>query len=657
MSTPIIGLDTETFYSKKLKYGIKELGMARYVDHASFDPYMVSVSDGADSWAGSPKDFNWAALNGAVLVSHNQHFDALVTGEMVKRGLAPAFTPSAWHCSANMSAYLCNQRSLADAAQSLLGVTLSKETRDYAEGKTASDIKADGRWDEMLAYARSDAFNCRELFVRHGHRWPQMERDLSELTIRQGTRGVQIDIDKLNLYIVKTSAALRIAEEQLPWIASGMKPTSTKAIAELCRKEGIPMPPVKSNDGEEAFIAWENAYCKRFPWIEHVANWRSINKFLGTLNTVKTRLDENGCLGFSLKYFGAHTGRWSGDAGLNLQNLRKDPLMFDDRGWLISDLPRLKTIMLSPTLPDFVAFSMDLRSLFIARPGKQLIISDLSQIEPRVLAWMVGDTEMLALMASGQSPYEAHARATMGFTGGNLKKEDKGGYALAKARVLGLGFGCGWEKFIAVAQAMAGIDITADDPEFIQATRPDGTVCVDRDGEPKMISGYGHTSRTTVNAYRASNPKVVGMWKSLDTAFRDSVGGDFEMQLPSGRMMVYKDVRMERRTIRNEDGTLTKKTVFTAEVGHRRTVFYGGMLTENAVQATARDIFGSQLVALDRTSGIDVLFSVHDEAVNEADIDSGISERDVEVVMGQCPEWISGCPISAEAILSPCYRK
>lgn len=650
-----VAVDFETVYDTKLKYGIKELGTARYVDHPRFDPYLIAVSDGTDSWAGHPSDFNWNALEGALLPAHNSFFDSAVHREMVKRGLAPEIKHAGWICTANLSSYICNRRSLADAAEHLLGVTLSKETRNYADGKTMADIKADGRWDEMCGYGRSDAFHCNQLFSKYGHLWPQHERQLSEMTIRQGTRGVQIDVAKLDRYIVDATNFLRIAEEQLPWIKEGRPPTSPKAIAELCRKEGIAMPPVKSRDGEEAFIAWENAYCKRHPWIEHVANWRSINKFLDSLQTIKTRLDPEGCVGFSLKYFGAHTGRWSGDAGLNMQNLRKEPLFFDDKGWLISDLTRLKEIANSPEQPAYVAMFMDIRSLFIARPGKKLIISDLSQIEPRVLAWMVGDQAMLDLMATGQSPYEAHARATMGFAGGNMKKEDKSGYALAKARVLGLGYGCGWQKFIIVAQAMAGLDITAEDPEFIQAVNEEGQPCVDVSGQPILISGYGYNSKKIVANFRETNPKIVGMWKSLDDAFRDSVGRDFIMELPSGRKMTYRDVKKERRTVKEPNGALKVKLVYTALVGDRRTILYGGLLTENAVQAASRDVFGEHLLTLDKTSGVDVLFSVHDEAVNECDLD--IKPRDIEHIMSKTPDWLAGCPISAEAFEAACYKK
>lgn len=101
------------------------------------------------------------------------------------------------------------------------------------------------------------------------------------------------------------------------------------------------------------------------------------------------------------------------------------------------------------------------------------------------------------------------------------------------------------------------------------------------------------------------------------------------------------------------------KRVVKAEIVKKgrviRAPLYGGMLTENAVQATARDIFGEHCLELDDAAGIDVLFGVHDEAVNECDLD--VTPRDVEHIMGQTPEWIEGCPVAAEAKEAACYLK
>jgi len=306
-----------------------------------------------------------------------------------------------------------------------------------------------------------------------------------------------------------------------------------------------------------------------------------------------------------------------------------------------------------------------------------MILSDLAQIEPRVLAWLVSDEAKMNMIRSGKSIYQVHAEQTMNWTRGDMKALIKGGdleakymYALAKARELGLGFGAGWEKFISMAMTLAGLDITVDDPEFIQAVSDEGSPCFDAAGKPIMVSGYGYNSKRIVAEYRAQNPLIAskdpacpGIWKRLDDGFRNSVGGDFEIELPSGRSLRYPEVKRERKAVADPDNPKksSHRLVFTALAFDQkrnaviRKSFYGGLLTENAVQATARDVFGEHLLTLDQTPGIDVLFSSHDEAITE--VDQNITKKDIEEVMSKAPEWMPGLPVGAEAQEVPHYKK
>jgi DNA polymerase len=199
-----------------------------------------------------------------------------------------------------------------------------------------------------------------------------------------------------------------------------------------------------------------------------------------------------------------------------------------------------------------------------------------------------------------------------------------------------------------MAQTMAGIDVTKDDPEWIEQENP-------YSGQLEKVSGYGSTSKAIVAGYRADNPLIVEMWNKLDAGFKSSIGGDFSMKLPSGRTMTYKGVRCE---VRIEVDPKTKKprrkNVFTADIGGRRFPNYGGKLTENAVQATARDIFAGHLLALE-DAGHTVLFSCHDEAILE--VEPGVSAADIEKIMSIAPAWLPGCPVSAEAKIVECYCK
>lgn len=662
----VISFDTESYYDAD--YSLKTLGTARYCRDPLFDVYMISVSDGASSWAGHPENFNWECLDGATLLSHNAAHDRTVVAEMQKRGQAPLFKPENWYCTANLSAALCNRRDLERASEFLLGVRLVKDARDAAKGKHYADMERDGSAEKMLEYARSDALHCHQLWTTHSHRWSQFERDLSELTVRQSMRGVQIDTEKLNNYYKIVHAALAAMRDSLPWVKEGKAVLSSKAVSEECRRCKIPSPPIKSHEGGvEAFAEWYATYVGRsdLPWVRTYSDVRSIGILLDTLEKIRDRVDENGILTFGLLYFGSHTGRWSGSGGINFLNLRKAPYFFGDDGLPRAEESECEEIeacfVATGAYPEWVRYVVDIRSLIIPRPGRSLILSDLSAIEPRVAAWVTGDTALLDGVAAGYNIYESHCRATMGWKGGELQSENKKLYSLAKARLIGLSYGCGWEKFISMAMTLANFDVTEEDPEFTQdIDRFSGSPVFNADGTPKMVSGYGFTSKKTVREYREQNPKVTDMWKTLDSAFKASVGGDFTMTLPSGRKMIYRDVKQEwSRVYDDELKKYRNKRAVKAEIVKSgrimRDALYGGSIFENLCQSVARDVLGENMLALDSASGIDVLFSCHDETINE--VDDGVTPEDVTRLMTHTPSWIEGLPLASKTALVSHYTK
>jgi DNA polymerase I-like protein with 3'-5' exonuclease and polymerase domains len=660
----IVAVDFETFYSKRLKYTLTSQIAEQYCKHHLFDPYMISACDGSSAWSGHPKDFNWSALEGKMLLSHNAYFDHTVYDEMVIHNTAPKIAYGEWHCTANLTSYLCNRRSLSESVEHLFKVKLDKSARGEANNKHWPQDFSEAEQATLLKYAKDDALWCWKLWDKFSPQWPMHERRLSNLTIEQGRRGVQINVALLNDFIMWSHEMKMATEKLLPWLKDegdydegdwegfNSKPTSTKCIAEQCRRSGIPCPPVKATEGEEAFEAWENQYARQHQWIAALSAWRSINKSYKTFTLVKERLRSDNTLPFGLKYFGAHTGRWSGDARINFQNMRKVPIICNEHGLMETNERRCLSAMdcfeSTGVWPEWVRHTIDFRHLIIPRAGKKMIVSDLSQIEPRVLAWLAGDSTLLNLLKNGMSIYEAHARTKMGWTGGKLKNENPEMYALAKANVLALGYQAGWEKYITMAYNLARVDITRNDPDWIDELNP-------LTGESERVSGFGFHAKRTVKEYRASNKLIVDLWKKLDEGFKRSVGEDYVMNLPSGRKMIYEKVRCETRIIKNKlSGLPQRQSVFTAGTGGKRVQYYGGKLAENATQATAREVFAVQMLAME-DNGWTNLFGVHDEAVLEVDKD--ITARAVEHAMSQTPDWLDGCPVGAEAHEVPHYLK
>ena len=115
-------------------------------------------------------------------------------------------------------------------------------------------------------------------------------------------------------------------------------------------------------------------------------------------------------------------------------------------------------------------------------------------------------------------------------------------------------------------------------------------------------------------------------------------------RLPSGRQLAYVSPQVDVGD-RNRD-ELSHMTVdsYTHKWARRRT--YGGMLTENVVQAVARDILVRAIYRLD-AEGYDVVMHVHDECV----VESGSQARRpaaMESIMSETPAWCIGCPIACE---------
>ena len=625
-----VAVDYETYYVKSKPtdpgYSVAKQGNWRYCNDERFDPYMLSVFDGSNSWVGNPKDFNWEAIRGNLLLAHNAGFDSAVTRRLVELGHAPAWLLEAkWQCTANMTSYIASERSLAGAVQVLEGRFLNKGIRAETSGKTWADMVRDGSAPEVAKYALSDTRECLGLWNKYSHLWSPFEQDLSSLTMKQCARGVAIDTERLGQYIAVLGEVIFNLERSLPWTGAGAKPTSPKAIAEECRKVGIPAPPFITKD-EEGFIAWQATYGPQFTWVRAVTQWRSLGKLLSTLETIKDRLRPDGTIDFSLLYFGAHTGRWSGGgSGLNMQNLRKAPLYIKD-GVCVEPPSGLGYADMDAWVAT-TDHQLDIRRLFVARPGKKFIICDLSQIEPRVLNWLAGNHPLLKLIANGYAYYEAYSKSAYpagykGWSGtpGKLKKEvGLDNYTLLKNEALGCGFQMGPDRYT----EYAGVSV--------------------------------EEARETVTKFREANPLIVDLWDRLNDEFRKSVGDRFEMQLPSGRSLVYRDVLRVVRTKKNkETGKPEPRLVYTALVGDHREELYGGKLTENITQAVARDVFGSHMLALEENTG-DVIFHAHDEAITE--VDESVTCKDVERVMSTCPEWVEGLPVAAEAQESKHYLK
>lgn len=579
-----LGIDFETYYDKEVSIG--NLGTYHYLRHPLTEIYMVAVFGDGFSFVGHPKEAPWEQLRGTHFVAHNAKFDKACFDRLVELGVVPPDLGTTWDCTADLVSFLGCPRSLKEAVATLYGIHLQKETRDKAKGLTYTAMLAQGMAEELLAYCLHDAKWCYKLWTDFADKWPDEERRLSRLTREMGDSGVTVDEPLLRQGREKLGAVICDALESIPWVKTAPV-LSPKALRAECTQAGIDAPASLAQDSEEC-AAWEERYGADYPFVAAMRDWRKANTLDKKLATMQNRLRDGNEFSYGLKYFGAHTGRWSGDSGFNVQNLPRSSM-----------------------------YGVDLRHMIIPRPGHRFVISDLGQIEQRVLSWLAGDNEMMEQLATGVSVYEAHARATMGYAGdAPLKHADADLYRLAKARVLGLGYGAGSGVFVRIAKTMAGLDITPTE------------------------------AKRVVTDFRRTNPLIVALWDKLERAFRLQAGrGDFELPLPSGRRsVIYRKVGIVPKGI-------------CATVQGRQMLFFGGKLAENLTSATARDVLGDILLRLDE-AGYRVVMHVHDEVVVEvpaADVDT--AREGVERIMTTNPAWLQGLPLSAETLVSDHYCK
>ena len=416
--------------------------------------------------------------------------------------------------------------------------------------------------------------------------WPPEEQEFAQIIRARSHAGISIDQAKLSQ--VKSILELRVREarEQIPW---SDPPLSRAKLVAWCEGQGVPAP-ASTAEKSEVFPKWIEKYGADFPQIFWVGKYRKANRRLAVCEAIERRIMPNGRAGFSLKYHGAgNTGRLSGADGLNMQNLNKDA----DGG-------------------------VDLRSVFVAAPGKVFIVADFAQIEPRVVAWICKDVTLLDSLRMGMNFYEVDARLAGVWSGepGTLKKSDLKLYQLQKAQTLGIGYGMGINRFIESAKLLLNLEFTYDQAAAIIA------------------------------AWHRRYPRVKRYWNYLEQGMlrafnlKESCG----VKLPSGRWLRYYDLAREKGGI----------TGATTQGSSRRMRYWGGAIFENVVQAVARDVLRDAIIRLE-AAGFPVIFSSHDEVIVECDPLTLPSE--IVRIMTIPPKWAPDLPLDAEATASLHYLK
>lgn len=355
----------------------------------------------------------------------------------------------------------------------------------------------------------------------------------------------------------------------------------------------------------------------------------------GKLAAGLAMVSEDGRLRDMCRYYAAHTGRWGG-VGIQLQNMPRPSDAFE--GWGDDEFEDLIGALLDRPATR-AELELLLRACITAADGHTLIAADWSGIEARALAWFAHDLDALEVFRSNRDVYRVMASVIFGDPYDAIGKGEK--RSVGKIAELALGYGQGWRKFGETARKM-GSDLDA----------------------------LGVSSRDVVYKWRDLHAPIVGFWRALEYGFREAltaghvhvgVTGDFQfardgedvvLLLPSGRPLYYPSARV------NSDGDISYEST------KGRAHLYGGKLTENAIQATCRDLLALGLVGAER-AGLQPVLHVHDEIVCEVPEGHAAARYEhLTRIMLERPGWASDdqndrghFPLAVSGWIGRRYRK
>jgi DNA polymerase I-like protein with 3'-5' exonuclease and polymerase domains len=340
----------------------------------------------------------------------------------------------------------------------------------------------------------------------------------------------------------------------------------------------------------------------------------------GKLAAVSRVMD--GYLPVPLSYCAANTNRWGGRE-YNMQNLPA-------RG-------RDKT----------------LRTSLIAPPGYKIIAADLAQIEPRVLAWLAGEEDLLDSFRAGQDFYTTLYTKTFG---GDYDEMYAGYKAdvfefvqkrnVGKAQGLGLGFGMGANKFVSFAKTAAKLEMSQEEA--------DDVVEAYRKGVPGIVDFWDNCG--AMLSPMATNATLNALKNKC--LFRKGF-----VFLPSGRMLRYDQLRSEEIVELDAEGVVIgKRRAWVYGPNANRRYTYGAKIVENLTQALARDVVADMAIqvseVLDSALGESIVMLVHDEIVaviREDRVD--YVKEEVKRIMTTTPAYTPGLPVNCSIHVANNYAE
>ena len=638
MSKPykkILTIDFETRWDSK-EYTLSKLTTEEYIRHEKFKAFGACISE-FDSgkptqWYGHnelPKilsQYDWAST---AVLAHNAQFDVSIL-EWV------------YDCH---PVFIFDTLSMARALRGVeVGNSLAKLAEDFnlpAKGRAVHST--DGLQEisfeiekELAAYCSHDVFLCEQIFRRLYEGYPKSELRLIDMTLKMYTRP-QLLLDK-DMLLKAIDEERSSREELLAKLGvDDAALASNPKFAELLVSLGCEPPYKKSKTtGKQTLALAKNdalfqallngeredvvLLCEARLRVKSTTERTRAQRFLD--------ISQRGALPVPLSYYGAKSGRWTASKGsaINMQNLKRGSF---------------------------------LRNAILAPEGYVVVAGDLSQIEPRVLAWMADYDELLNIFKSGEDAY-AQFGAQMFNIPGLTKESHPDLRQSAKSALLGCGYGLGWASFASqLLVGFLGAPPVRYDMAFAKklgVTKAYVDKFLEWEDNVTKLEAIPHTCTTKellihavaakkiIDIYRATAHPVTTFWEMCSTLLVKSlVGGEEfrykcivfrkeEIELPNGMKLLYPNLR------RKDNNWV---------YGEDETKLYAGKITNNIIQGLARIVMTDGMLRVNKQYPI--VGTVHDELWTIAPESEADEAKDwVLSQMTMEPSYMPGIPLNAD---------
>jgi DNA polymerase len=493
-------------------------------------------------------------------------------------------------------------------------------------------------WAQFVEYCRQDIVAMREVFKRLP-RWnyTPFERTLWHIDQAINDRGVAIDLELARAATRAAADASAVLSARADVMTGGEVQSLAqrdKLMEHLEGEHGVFMDDLRR--GTVAATLKEGGLSEEVQELLEnrlQASATSPAKYGVLLRATNT----DGRLRGTLQFCGAsRTGRWGGRL-FQPQNLPRPTLKCDEVDMAIEAMKLGCESMLFSNVMELCQNAI--RGTLVAGEGKKLVVSDLSNIEGRVLAWLAGEEwklEAYRAYDAGTGPdlYLLTAGEVLGKPHTEVTKKERQSHG--KVAELALGYQGALNAFNSMAAAYG---VSLSDERVIEI----------------------------VKAWRRANPKIVNFWYAVENNVRavifnpaeriemergitiDMEGTWLRIRLPSGRYLCYPATKIVGDNI-----TYAGTNQYVRPWGRLTT--YGGKIVENIVQAVARDTLACGMRRAE-AHGYPVVMHVHDELITEVPDGDGYTARKLSGLMSQVPGWAHGLPLAAAGFETYRYRK